>query len=72
MSDNEILEYLASGRLVIENLSIYSLTSNGYDLRIAEIRLQESGDAWTGGVVRIPPTKTFHVSTVEFVCLPSD
>ena len=70
--DHEIIEMMESGRLVIKDYSDGSLTPNGYDLRIAEIKLADSGETHREGTVAIGPGKMFFVSTIEHVELPND
>ena len=48
-----------------------SITPNGYDLRIAEISIPDSGLKITDGKVKIPPKTMFYVSTIEKVELPN-
>jgi dCTP deaminase len=43
LPDHEILGRMKRGELVIHEYSDGSLTPNGYDLRIAEVRLQGGG-----------------------------
>ncbi|MCG7845067.1 MAG: dCTP deaminase [Methanomassiliicoccales archaeon] len=69
--DHEIESMLRDGSLVITNYSAEGLTPNGYDLRVAEARL-EGGESVTYGTFLIPPGKLFFVSTVERVELPDD
>ena len=51
--DHEIVEMIRSGRLVIRDFSDGSLTPNGYDLRIAEVRMADSGETFHEGTVPI-------------------
>jgi len=60
LSDSDIIEAVKEGRLGIDPFDEGSLTPNGYDLRINEMR----GD--TG------PRCFFLVSTAEFIRLPKD
>lgn len=69
--DHEIESRLKEGSLVITDFSPECLTPNGYDLRIAEARL-EGGESVSSGVLTIPPGKLFFVSTLERVGLPDD
>ncbi len=48
------------------------LTSNGYDLRIAEISVRGDSEIRMEGTVAIPPRTMFYVSTVERVRMPRD
>lgn len=69
--DHEIESRMKDGSLVITDFNSEGLTPNGYDLRVAEARL-EGGESVTSGVFIIPPGKLFFVSTVERVELPDD
>ncbi len=69
--DHEIESRMKDGSLVITDYSPEGLTPNGYDLRVAEARL-EGGESVTSGTLVIPPGKLFFVSTVERVELPDD
>jgi len=69
--DHEIESRLKDGSLVISDFNSEGLTPNGYDLRVAEARL-EGGESVTTGVLIIPSGKLFFVSTVERVELPDD
>jgi dCTP deaminase len=72
LPDHEIMERMRSGMLGIRDFSKDSLTPNGYDLRIAEISLPESGLVFKEGAAKVPPKSMFYVSTIEFVELPDD
>ncbi|HUT27418.1 MAG TPA: dCTP deaminase [Methanomassiliicoccales archaeon] len=69
--DHEIESMLNDGSLVITDFIPEGLTPNGYDLRVAEVRL-EGGESVTAGTVSIPPGRLFFVSTIERVELPDD
>jgi dCTP deaminase len=69
--DHEIESLLANGRLKIIPYSKESLTPNGYDLRVAEVRI-EGGDTVKEGVAILPAKEMFHLATVERVELPDD
>lgn len=69
--DHEIESRMKDGSLVITEFDPDGLTPNGYDLRVAEARL-EGGESISSGVLSIPPGKLFFVSTVERVELPDD
>jgi len=69
--DHEIEARMKEGSLVITSYSPEGLTPNGYDLRVAEARL-EGGETISSGVFIIPPGGLFFVSTVERVELPDD
>jgi dCTP deaminase len=69
--DHEIESRLRDGSLVITDFSPEGLTPNGYDLRVAEARL-EGGESVRCGTLIIPPGRLFFVSTVERVELPDD
>jgi len=69
--DHEIASRLKDGSLVITDFIPEGLTPNGYDLRVAEARLEE-GESVTSGTFIVPPGRLFFVSTVERVELPDD
>ncbi len=69
--DHEIEARLRDGSLVITEFMLECLTPNGYDLRVAEARL-EGEESVTSGTFVIPTGRLFFVSTVERVELPSD
>lgn len=69
--DHEIESRLKDGSLVITDFFQEGLTPNGYDLRVAEARL-EGGESVTSGTFTVPPGRLFFVSTVERVELPDD
>ena len=69
--DHEIESMLRDGSLVISDFDPEGLTPNGYDLRVAEARL-EGGENVTSGTISIPPGRLFFVSTMERVELPDD
>ncbi len=69
--DHEIESRMKDGSLVITDFNLEGLTPNGYDLRVAEARL-EGGESVTSGTFIIPPGKLFFISTVERVELPDD
>lgn len=70
--DHEIVDMLKDGTLVIKDYSEAGLTPNGYDLRVAEIRLADSQETHREGTAIIPSHCMFYVSTVEHVELPDD
>lgn len=69
--DHEIEARMKDGSLVIADYDPQGLTPNGYDLRVAEARI-EGGENVAAGVLVIPPGKLFFVSTMERVELPDD
>lgn len=69
LPDHEILGRLRDGELKINGYSEESLTPNGYDLRISEIKISGGGEVREGTAV-IPAGTMFFVSTVERVELP--
>lgn len=69
LPDHEILDSIQRGELKIVDYSDGSLTPNGYDLRISEIRLTGGGEV-TEGIALVPPGTMFFISTVERVELP--
>jgi len=70
LSDVEILEELAVGRLRIDGFSQECLTPNGYDLRIAEIVPEGATEPIRSGAVELRPTQHVLLSTIERVALP--
>lgn len=68
LSDREILSMTTRGELISENFFEASLTPNGYDLRVQDIRVDgtETGDAV------IKPGSHFLASTLEYMALPDD
>lgn len=72
LPDHEIVERMNSGNLKIAEYSEASLTPNGYDLRIAEISVPDTGAKISEGTAVVPPKAMFFVSTVERVELPDD
>lgn len=71
LPDHLILSKMEDGSLGIDGFHERSLTPNGYDLRIAEIR-DSNGDVFHEGDVTVAPGTMFYVSTVETVRLPDD
>ncbi len=71
LPDHLILSKIKDGSLGIDGFHEGSLTSNGYDLRIAEVR-DADGEIYRDGEVTIPPGSMFYVSTTETVRLPED
>jgi dCTP deaminase len=69
--DHEIESRIRDGSLVITDFSPDGLTPNGYDLRVAQVRI-EGGESVISGTVVIPPGRLFFVSTLERVELPDD
>jgi dCTP deaminase len=69
--DHEIEALLASGRLKIAPFSGESLTPNGYDLRVSEVRV-EGRESVKEGVALLPARGMFHLATMERVELPDD
>jgi dCTP deaminase len=72
LPDHEIMEHLRTGKLKITNFTEESLTPNGYDLRISEITIPETGDSFNVGVAKVPPKAMFFISTIEHVELPAN
>lgn len=71
LPDHLILSKIENGSLGIDGFHEGSLTPNGYDLRIAEVR-DADGKVFTEGDVLIAPGSMFYVSTIETVRLPDD
>ena len=71
LPDHLILSKMGDGSLGIDEFHEGSLTPNGYDLRIAEVR-DANGEIFKDGEVTIHPGSMFYVSTVETVRLPDD
>ena len=72
LPDHEILELMNQGKLGIRDFAKEGLTPNGYDLRVAELSLPESGVVFRDGVAKIPARTMFYVSSIEYVELPDD
>ncbi len=68
LSDREILSLTIKGELISENFHEASLTPNGYDLRVQDIRM----DGKDSDNASIGPGSHFLASTLEFMALPSD
>lgn len=68
LSDREILSMTLKGELISENFLESSLTPNGYDLRVQDIRI---GGSETDEAI-INPGNHFLASTMEFMALPDD
>ena len=66
LSDEAILAAIDAGELEIEPFAAGGLTSNGYDLRIAEVVVPDA-EPVTAGAAQVPPGARFAVSTVERV-----
>ena len=64
LADSDII----SGIYVrIDDFDEEGLTPNGYDLKIAEVHIGETGENVKEGVARVPPRSWFAVSTLEYV-----
>lgn len=70
--DHELQSMMEIGKLRIVDYSAEGLTPNGYDLRIAEVRITPSDDTHKSGTIVLPPHAMFYVSTIERVELPDD
>lgn len=68
LSDTEIIALASEGKLVSENFFEGSVTPNGYDLRVQQIRCDDADS----DSVSIRPGSHFLVSTLEYVALPDD
>lgn len=66
LSDIGIMKAINCGDLSIENFNESNMTPNGYDLTIAEVKLEGRENQKTG-TVKIPPKTWFAVSTLEYV-----
>ncbi len=71
LPDHEILSCIQNKILNISDFYDGSLTPNGYDLRIAEVSIPDSGLKVTEGKIKIPPKTMFYISTIERVELPN-
>lgn len=69
LSDKDIVESMMTGLIGISDFSEKGLTPNGYDLRIAEIKILGKDDVHREGAASVPPRTMFYVSTVERVRL---
>ena len=72
LSDKDIAESISNGCLGISDFIEKNLTPNGYDLTIAEIKINGSDEAFREGTVRIPARTMAFVSTKERVRIPDD
>ncbi|OPY32395.1 MAG: dCTP deaminase, dUMP-forming [Methanomassiliicoccales archaeon PtaU1.Bin124] len=70
--DHELLSMMEIGKLRIVDFSEQGLTPNGYDLRVAEVRLATTDVTQKEGTATIPPQSMFYISTIERVELPDD
>ncbi len=71
LTDKEIMTLIERGRMVIDDFENDNLTPNGYDLTIEKISV-EGREPKSEGVVVIPATAWFAVSTKEYVKFPPD
>ena len=71
LSDREISAFVSKKLLISENYDSASQTPNGYDLRIASVKLGDS-DTEPAESLEIPPGRWFAVSSMERVSLPGD
>jgi dCTP deaminase len=71
-SDHEIQSMMQSGSLRIVGFAPEGLTPNGYDLRVAEVRMEDNEDSEKEGTILVPARSMFYVSTLERVELPND
>ena len=69
LSDRDIEEFMASGRLSIEPYNSRNLTPNGYDLTIAQVTAPAAALDVHEGEAVVPPQTWFAVSTLEYVKL---
>ncbi|NLN72441.1 MAG: dCTP deaminase [Thermoplasmatales archaeon] len=67
LSDRDIVESMMTGHIGITGFDRKSLTPNGYDLRIAEIKILGRDGIHKEGMVSVPPRTMFYVSTMEAV-----
>lgn len=68
LSDRDILSMTSRGQLISENFHERSLTPNGYDLRVHDIRF----DGTDKNEAAIKPGSHFLASTMEYMALPPD
>lgn len=68
LSDTDIIALASRGELISENFFEGSVTPNGYDLRVQEIRLSSTDE----DEASISSGSHFLVSTLEFMALPPD
>jgi dCTP deaminase len=67
LSDRDIVESMMTGHIGISDFDKRGLTPNGYDLRIAEVKILGRDEVHREGTVSVPPRTMFYVSTVETV-----
>lgn len=72
LSDADIENFRASGKLKIEKFKEENLTPNGYDLTIGEILIPSLDRRIESGMAEIPPLTWFLVGTEEVVELPEE
>jgi dCTP deaminase len=70
LSDADILDYIETGKLKIENFNEDNLTPNGYDTTIEEILYEDN--IIRDGTVEIESLKWFAVSTREYFKMGED
>ena len=70
LADNEILELVEKGELIVEGFKHENLTPNGYDLSIREVLIPSKGESIKEGSAQIPPLTWFLIGTEEVVELP--
>jgi len=70
--DHELQSMMEIGKLRIVDFSAEGLTPNGYDLRVAEVRIATSDETLRSGTAILPPQSMFYISTIEKVELPDD
>ncbi len=72
LSDADLVDAMARGRLTIENFDERNLTPNGYDVTVAEVFVPTTEVKTTRGSATIWPSSRFAVSTLEVFHLGPD
>ena len=67
LSDNDIINMISSGDIVLQGFKPENLTPNGYDLTIGEILIPSIDRKIAGGDIEIPPMTWFLIGTEEIV-----
>jgi len=72
LSDREIEEYVACGKLRIEPFIPEHMTPNGIDLCMHEAWIEGIAEKFVNAMVNIPPHTRFMLATREFLSVPDD
>jgi len=72
LSDADLIEAMARGRVQIENFDERNLTPNGYDVTVAEVYVPTTQVKTIRGSASVAPLARFAVSTLEVFRLGPD